>query len=197
MEFSRLTPNFDEDPHAEAARFAVGERPVKAISVLRAAIARQPERHDLHVHLRRLELDSMSGVTRSSGPARISNLIVAVHLMVAWVLFIGLLVSLLVGPLYILRPLLPSLESPAQSVSNTAIVLGFLAAIACCVTALAIAVKLFCRFWFTYLRCLPELHALAADVCLPSVMRTSGFGEAYSRSRQQFFSKRYGSINSA
>lgn len=190
----RLTADPSADPNAEAARYRLGGRPLMAEFVLEEAIKREPGRLDLRNHLARLR------ATRTTQPAperagTVSWAFVAFHVMVAWALFIVLLIATLVLPLDLVEVFAPAPFQEFPS-SLSEIGTGIALMVIWVVGALVLVVRLFSLLWFRYLGLLPEAHALAADAALPPAMRTSQFGASYIVARKVFFAERYGGSRS-
>ena len=188
----RLFPDSSADPHAEAARYALGGRPVMACYILREAMAKEPDRDDLRVHLRRIEAATRLSSAPALTPAIVSNFFVSIHVLVAWLCF-GCSIALpLAIPAYLVVRFVPAMSHPGYVLPGFQWVLAI--AIAWIVAAAWLSIKLFARVWFAYLRLLPELHALAADAALPSVMNIQVVGAPFSSVRRDFFMKRYGTF---
>lgn len=189
MKFSgwRLTEDFSEDPHAEAARYMLGGRPKMAEFVLKQALGREPERDDLRAHLQRIQHSNPLKAT--SNVSDLPAVFVFTHALVGWALFLGSLALLMGAPIPFLK-LAFDLEQP---VGQTHEGLIWLAAILIWgVMACIVAFKLFLKLWFLYLGYLPEAHVLGADANFLGGTEKWKLGNTYARERQQFFAKRYG-----
>ena len=119
--------------------------------------------------------------------SKIQPLVLAAHLFVAWVFFLSSL-GLLFLPFWVAAPLIAPLV-PAQP-TGAVIAVAVVGGIAAIVLLVFLAVHLFLRLWFRYLKRLSPAHAAEVERVLPLVLNVAAFEPQYSRVRSQFLPKR-------
>ena len=119
--------------------------------------------------------------------SKIQPLVLGAHLFVAWVFFLSSL-GLLFLPFWVAAPLVTSLIP--EQLTGTVIAVAVVGGIAAIVLLVFLAVHLFLRLWFRYLKRLSPAHAAEVERVLPSVLNVAAFEPQYSRVRNQFLPKR-------